>query len=130
MTARGERGIAALEFALVLPVICLLVLGAIDWGHYLYTLQVVVNAAREGARLGSVTSGTDTVALDEATNRARACLAGLPKPSVAAVSARLGTGGASVIVSIEYPSGSITGFADAIVPKAARSTAEMRRWKP
>ncbi|WP_241985969.1 TadE/TadG family type IV pilus assembly protein [Cryobacterium sp. Hz7] len=47
---RGERGAAAVEFALVLPILLLLVLGLIEFSR-LYNIQISLsNAAREGAR--------------------------------------------------------------------------------
>ncbi|WP_241992785.1 TadE/TadG family type IV pilus assembly protein [Cryobacterium frigoriphilum] len=47
---RGERGAAAVEFALVLPVIILLVFGGFEFGR-VYNVQISLsNAAREGAR--------------------------------------------------------------------------------
>lgn len=47
---RGERGAAAVEFALVLPVLILLVLGVIEFSR-VYNVQISLsNAAREGAR--------------------------------------------------------------------------------
>jgi len=39
------------EFALVLPVAMLLVVGALEFGRFLMVRQVVVTAAREGARM-------------------------------------------------------------------------------
>lgn len=127
---RQPRGIAALEFALVVPLLCLLLMGMIDWGYYLYTEQVVVNAAREGARAGSLQAANDATALTNATTRARACLTGLKNPSTATVTAAMGTGNASVIVNISYPTGSLTGFTKVVVPGAAKASAEMRRWSP
>ena len=48
--AQGERGAAAVEFALILPVLLLLVLGLIEFGR-VYNVQIsLTNAAREGAR--------------------------------------------------------------------------------
>ncbi len=40
---------ALVEFALVLPLLLLLVLGAMDLGRMFYTKMVLTNAAREGA---------------------------------------------------------------------------------
>ena len=52
---RRERGAVAVEFALVLPILLLLVLAGIDWGYYFFAGQIVANAAREGARVGALT---------------------------------------------------------------------------
>jgi Flp pilus assembly protein TadG len=42
------------EFALVLPVFVLLVFGALEFGRAYYDLHLLTNAAREGARRGSL----------------------------------------------------------------------------
>lgn len=42
-------GQALVEYALVLPLLLLLILGAMDFGRLFYTKMVLVNAAREGA---------------------------------------------------------------------------------
>jgi hypothetical protein len=49
-----ERGAVVVEFALVMPLLLLLVLGGIDWGYFFFVGQVAANAAREGARAGSL----------------------------------------------------------------------------
>ncbi len=49
-----ERGIAAAEFALVLPALLLLLFGTIEFGMIMYGREIVTNAAREGARAGIV----------------------------------------------------------------------------
>lgn len=51
LRARRERGAAAVEFALILPLMILLLAGIIDFGRFFYTQNIVVNAAREGARM-------------------------------------------------------------------------------
>jgi Flp pilus assembly protein TadG len=62
--SRAARGNALVEFVLVLPLLLLILLGAIDWGFYFMVRETVINATREGARVGSVaTSGEDPVAL-------------------------------------------------------------------
>lgn len=45
-----RRGAAAVEFAIVLPVFVILVLGMIEIGRYIMVQQVLTNASREGAR--------------------------------------------------------------------------------
>ena len=43
---------AAIEFAIVLPVLVLLVFGIIEFSLLYYNKQVITNASREGARVG------------------------------------------------------------------------------
>ena len=52
--ARDERGAAAVEFALVLPILLVLAFGIIDFGRLLYTYNNLTSAVREGARFASV----------------------------------------------------------------------------
>jgi Flp pilus assembly protein TadG len=49
-----ERGVAAAEFALLLPALLLILIGTIEFGMIMYGREVVTNAAREGARAGIV----------------------------------------------------------------------------
>lgn len=51
---RCESGAAAVEFALLLPLLMSLVLGVVDLGLAVYTQSVLSNASREGARAGVV----------------------------------------------------------------------------
>lgn len=54
----GERGQAILEFALVVPVVLLLLFGIIEYGR-VFSAQLTVNAAaREGARYGIIQGRT------------------------------------------------------------------------
>ncbi|NUS52903.1 MAG: hypothetical protein HOQ22_17915 [Nocardioidaceae bacterium] len=53
---RGESGAAAVEFALVLPFLLLLLFGLIQYGLYFWAIQGGSNAAREGARRAAVGS--------------------------------------------------------------------------
>ena len=49
--APRDRGAAAVEFALLLPMLLLLVFGIIDFGRALNAQITITQAAREGARL-------------------------------------------------------------------------------
>ena len=49
-----RRGQSLVEFALVLPILLLLVVGILELGVAFRTFQVVTNAAREGARTAVV----------------------------------------------------------------------------
>jgi Flp pilus assembly protein TadG len=52
--AGRERGAAAVEFALVLPLLIILLLGIIDFGLYYYNDLALTHAARDAARYLSV----------------------------------------------------------------------------
>jgi Flp pilus assembly protein TadG len=52
--ARGQRGQAAVEFALVVPFICLLVLALVDFGKGVNYWLDANHLANEGARLAAV----------------------------------------------------------------------------
>jgi len=55
---RSERGSQLIEFALVLPLLLLVVLGIMDFGLLFQRYEAVTNAAREGARI-AVLDGYD-----------------------------------------------------------------------
>ena len=54
MRRLNERGAVAAEFALLLPVILLILFGTIEFGMIMYSREVITNASREGARAGIV----------------------------------------------------------------------------
>ncbi len=60
---RAERGAVAVEFAIILPILVLLVFGIMDFGHAWYIKQIVSNASREGARYGARGTGSTAPAI-------------------------------------------------------------------
>ncbi|HEY2306938.1 MAG TPA: TadE/TadG family type IV pilus assembly protein [Streptosporangiaceae bacterium] len=50
----GDRGAAAVEFALLLPLLLLLVFGIIDFGRAINAQITLTQAARQGARLAAL----------------------------------------------------------------------------
>lgn len=54
---RGEDGAVAVEFALILPMLLLLVVGLIEFGRVYSELQVYQGGAREAARCAAVQAG-------------------------------------------------------------------------
>jgi Flp pilus assembly protein TadG len=48
-TGKRRRGASAVEAGLVLPIVFLFIFGIFEYGRYVMTLQVMTNAAREGA---------------------------------------------------------------------------------
>ncbi len=120
---KAERGAAAVEFALLLPVLVVILLGTIDWGYFFFAEQVVTNAAREGARAGSVFVGGNTQA---ATTTAQTYLTNGGLTGVAAINSSM-SGPNQITVTVSYPTGSITGFTvlSKIMPARAQATAVM-----
>ncbi len=60
--ADGQRGVAMVEFAIVLPLLLIILFGIVEFGLVLFNKQVITNASREGARYGIVaTNGTQRV---------------------------------------------------------------------
>ncbi|KRB77271.1 hypothetical protein ASE01_11075 [Nocardioides sp. Root190] len=51
---RDRRGAAAVEFALIMPILLLLVFGIISYGYMLSFRQAISQAAAEGARAAAV----------------------------------------------------------------------------
>ena len=48
----GQSGVSAIEFAIVLPVLLLILFGIIEFSILLYNKAIITNASREGARHG------------------------------------------------------------------------------
>ena len=67
---RSESGASAVEFALLLPVLMMILFGIIEFGMALYRQSILTNASREGARLGivqsipAITNGQINAAID------------------------------------------------------------------
>jgi Flp pilus assembly protein TadG len=85
-----SRGQALVEFAIILPVFFLVVAGMFDLGLGVYSDLTLVNAAREGARLGVIDPG-NTSAIEA---------------RVRAMAGNLDDGKLTVSVACERPSGS------------------------
>lgn len=78
---RTDRGAVAIEFALLLPVMLLILGGIIDFGRAFFTQITVTNAAREGARAAIGSSAT----AGDVQTRATAAAPGLPGLTTSAV---------------------------------------------
>ena len=87
---RDARGQAITEFALILPVFFLMFAGMFDFGLGMYTDMTLINAAREGARLGVVDPGNTTAV----------------EARVREIAAELDAGALDVDVTCQRPSGS------------------------
>jgi Flp pilus assembly protein TadG len=65
---KNQRGLAAVEFALILFPLVLLIFGTIEFSTLLYDKAMITNASREGARAGIVYSYPDRIADGEIVN--------------------------------------------------------------
>jgi len=57
---RAARGQALVEFALIIPVFILLMVGIFDLGHVVWANNALSNSAREGARFAIVHGGSES----------------------------------------------------------------------
>ena len=73
----GQVGQSLAEFAVILFVLVLIIVGIIDLARAVYARSVIANAAREGARYG-VIDPADTAGI---TNAARRLTVGLEDPA-------------------------------------------------
>lgn len=72
---REDRGAAAVEFALIAPLLMLLVFGIISYGYMLSFRQAISQGAAEGARAGAVWAAAYSPSQD--ASRQAAALAGI-----------------------------------------------------
>ena len=75
-SANSDRGAAAVEFALLLPLLVLLIFGMIDFGRAINAQITITQAAREGARVLALPGGTTVEADGNAAYQDRAIAAG------------------------------------------------------
>ena len=64
---RKESGQTLVEFALILPILVILIFGAIEFGRIFHATHVITSAAREGARAAAV-GKTNTVIQEKVEN--------------------------------------------------------------
>ena len=105
---RGERGAELIEFAFVLPVLLLIVAGIMDFGFLFKDYEVLTNAAREGARLGSLPDYTPADIQARVTNYAAAgglvaADVSVPTPTTVPIDLGGGTVVTGIQVTVSYP---------------------------
>jgi Flp pilus assembly protein TadG len=72
-----RRGTACVEFAVVLPMLLIFILGILEIGRYVEVYQILEAAAREGARQASTGQMTNAQVISAVTGCVQA--AGLPR---------------------------------------------------
>ena len=80
---RSEKGAALIEAAITVPIILLISVGIFEFGRAYQTMQVLTNAAREGARIAVITASTDADVTARVRNYMKA--GSLPNHATAAV---------------------------------------------
>lgn len=109
MKSDSERGAAAVEFAILLPLLLLLVLGTIEFGRAYNAQLTLTNAAREGVRVMAI--GNDPTAARNAAKNAAASVSTTIPNSDIALSTEVCSTGAQVTLTINYQLSTITGIA-------------------
>jgi Flp pilus assembly protein TadG len=101
---RARRGQALVEFALVLPLLLMLVIGVFEFGRAYNVYQVITDAAREGARTAVVADPSTTQDSVLTTIRNALGRAGLNSSSatIGLTGWRTGTG-TPATVTIQFP---------------------------
>lgn len=95
--ARGERGSAVVEFALVLPILLMVTLAVVQVGLVARDQLMVVQASRAGAREAAVSAEVETV-----RTAAVHAAAGLDPNALEVEVSRTGTLGEPVTVTVQY----------------------------
>ena len=116
---RSERGSAVVEFALVLPVVLLVLLALIQVAALARDRLVLTEAARAGARAASVEDSDEAAA-----TAARAAAAGLDPDRLAVSVARAGARGSPVTVSVSYTVPIVAALAGWLLPDSVDLHAE------
>jgi Flp pilus assembly protein TadG len=77
--ARTDRGAAAVEFALIAPILLTLVFGIVDFGRAMYVYNVLTAGMREGARAAAVAGIAGGVTADSVSKYGKGRVAGYIK---------------------------------------------------
>jgi hypothetical protein len=130
-----ERGQALLEFALILPIFVVAILGLIDVGRAIWANNAVANAAREAARYAAVHGGSQTNPCPVGPPGEKTVIppasASCPYPSPSKEGVRetarqfLIAGGSNVVITVCYGSG-CSGDTDITSPPAATAATNVR----
>ena len=75
---RDQRGVAAVEFAMIAPIFFGLLIGIIDVGRYMWTLNTIQYAIDQGVRSGVV----QQLSTEDVTDLVKGSLAGLDAGAV------------------------------------------------
>jgi Flp pilus assembly protein TadG len=101
---RNRKGAAIVEFALVVPLLLLLLWGIVDIGRAFYTLNNLASAVREGARSAAVMATDPTAAANQTLIKSTVTTAFTPiGPALQAESVFVTLANRQVTVQASYP---------------------------
>jgi Flp pilus assembly protein TadG len=104
MKGRNRKGAAIVEFALVVPLLLLLLWGIVDIGRAFYTLNNLASAVREGARTAAVMSTDPTTAANQTIVKNTVITAFKPiGPPLTAANVVVSLANRQVTVQANYP---------------------------
>lgn len=120
---KSEKGQSLVEFALLLPVLVLLLFGIIDFGRIFHAYLTIDHAGREAARTASIGKDTTTIkntAVSDASSiRLTADQVGVTPGTLSS--------GSNVTITITYPINFLTPVIGNIVgPVTLKNTTVMR----
>jgi Flp pilus assembly protein TadG len=110
---RDERGATVVEFAFIVPLLIVLVLGIAEFGHAFQVSGTLSAAAREGVRVMALQNdraAAITAARTAAPSLKPALTEGQIKIPATCPPPGAGTGNATVTLTIDYPMPFLTGF--------------------
>jgi hypothetical protein len=81
-----DRGAAALEFALIAPILVLLIAGIVEFGFVFQAQLALTHGAREGARMAAVGKYDAAVVINRASPVSPIVITTVPSPPSAATS--------------------------------------------
>jgi Flp pilus assembly protein TadG len=110
-SGRKEKGAVAVEMAIVLPLLLLILLGIMEFGRALNVQVSLTQAAREGARYAAIHYGESGLNVSGTALAAAPALGGLG--ATVTNDATSCTTGANVTVTTKVTLPSLTGFLDA-----------------
>ncbi len=126
--AGPEVGASAVEFALIVPILIMLVFGIIQFGLAMSQKASLANGAREGARVGAVNLvGTHTCGEVVSTARKNAVTLGVSETQVAVKVERLSAAGAASLVCSAAAGAGTPGVSTSPCTNAAVSAATEQR---
>lgn len=103
-----RRGAAVTEFAVVAPIMIMLTMGMIEIGRMVMVKQVMVNASREGARLGALPGTSNAEVMSRVQQELQSSSITGVTISITPENLVMAPAGSQVKVSLHVPSSQIS----------------------